>query len=123
MKSLLIIPMVLGFALLSAGIAAEPRLGVQVKGEHEYMFVNGDGQKQWYSALELEQIAIDYVKSKKLEFEFEGTQKNIWVHTDGGKVLAEVWFTSPVGKPGLQILIGRKGEVIKHKTIEPKKTG
>jgi hypothetical protein len=118
MKFSLSTSIVLGLALLSAGIGSEPHLGVQAKGEHEYMFISGDGKKQWYSALELEQIAMNYVKAKKLEFSFEGTEKNIWVHTDGGKVLAEVWYTSAAGKPGLQILIGRKGEVIKHKTTE-----
>jgi hypothetical protein len=68
--------------------------------------------------LELERIAKAYAKSKKLAFEFEGTDKNIWVNTDGVKVLAEVWFSSGVGRPALQIQIGRKGNVLKHKIVE-----
>jgi hypothetical protein len=118
MKCLLTILMILGLALTSTGHAADSRLGAQSKGEHEYMFVGGDGQKAWYSALELERIAKAYAKSNKLAFEFEGTNKNIWVNTDGGKVLAEVWFSSGVGRPALQIQIGRKGNVLKHKIVE-----
>jgi hypothetical protein len=118
MKYPLTIVIVLGLALTVIGHASDSRLGVQSKGEHEYMFVGGDGQKAWYSALELERIAKAYAKSKKLAFEFEGTEKNIWVNTDGGKVLAEVWFSSGVGRPALQIQIGRKGDVLKHKIVE-----
>jgi hypothetical protein len=99
--------------------AADIRLGVQAKGDYEYMFISGEGHKAWYSALELEQIARAYAKDKKLDFNLDTAEKNIWVHTDGGKVLAEVWFLSGPGKPYLQILIGRKGNVLKHK-IETK---
>ena len=114
--SITILVFCMGFA--SVGQAADSRLGVQTKGGHEYMFVSGEGKKAWYSALELEQIANAYAQSKKLDFKFEGTEKNIWVHTEGGKVLAEVWFSSGVGRPALQIQIGRKGHVINHKIVE-----
>ncbi len=119
MKFKLIIPLALASILASAAYAADNRVGVQAKGDYEYMFISGDGHKAWYSALELERIAMDYAKEKKLDFNFDGAERNIWVHTDGGKVLAEVWFLSGSGKPALQILIGRKGNVIKHK-IETK---
>ena len=109
--------MVLLFAIISTGPAADRRVGVQSRGEQEYMFVMGDGQKAWYSALELEQIARTYAQTQKLDFKFEGTEKSVWVHTDGGKVLAEVWFKAGGGRPTLQVHIGRKGNVLKHKIV------
>ena len=113
-----LLAMFLGFIVTATAYAADARLGVQVKGDYERMFISGDGQKAWYSALELEQIALAYAGSKKLDFNFEGTDRSVWVHTDGGKVLAEVWFHSGAGKPALRVDIGRKGNVLKHK-IEP----
>jgi len=89
--------MVLLLALMSTGRAADKRVGVQSKAEQEYMFVMGDGQKAWYSALELEHIARTYANTQKLDFKFDSTEKSVWVHTDGGKVLAEVWFKSGGG--------------------------
>lgn len=113
-------PIILGLALLSTAPAADSRLGVQSKGQHEYMFISGDGKKAWYSGLELEQIARAYAKSQKLDFNFDGAEANIWVHTDGHKVLAEVWFSTGAGRPTLQIQIGRKGNALKHKVVEAK---
>jgi hypothetical protein len=105
----------LGLALVGGLEGAESRVGVQTKGEQEYMFVGGEGKKAWYSALELEQIARAYAASQKLDFDVATAEKSVWVHTDGGKVLAEVWFSSGAGRPSLQVQIGRKGSVLKHK--------
>lgn len=115
MKYTIIMTVALGFALVGGLEGAEGRVGVQSKGEHEYMFVGGEGKKAWYSALELEQIASAYAAAQKLEFDFATAEKSVWVHTDGGKVLAEVWFSSGAGRPSLQVQIGRKGNVLKHK--------
>jgi hypothetical protein len=115
MKNKTALLIVTALTLAATGYAAENRVGVQVRGEHEHMFVSGDGHKAWYSALELAQIATDYARTNKLDFQFEGTEQNVWVHTDGGKVLAEVWFSPLAGGPALQVQIGRKGTVLKHK--------
>jgi photosystem II stability/assembly factor-like uncharacterized protein len=103
----------LGSAKSASG--TDYRHGVKAEGSHEYMYVSADGQKAWYSALELERIARDYAQSEKLDFDFADTEKKIWVHTDGGRVLATVWFSSAIGKPSLCIEIGRSGKVIGHK--------
>lgn len=92
----------------------DSRVGVTARDPHEYMFVAGDGYKAWYSALELEQIARRYADEHKLEFTFEGTEKMVWVKTDGGRVLANVAYSSGVGQPILYIAIDRHGRVINH---------
>jgi hypothetical protein len=115
MKHTNALALILWVALASAGFSADSRVGVQSKGDQEYMFISGDGKKAWYSALELEQIARAYASSQKLEFDFASAEKSVWIHTDGGKVLAEVWFSAGATRPSLQIQIGRKGNVLKHK--------
>ncbi len=101
-------------SVLLMGQAATTRLGVKDKGEHEHMFISADGPKEWYSALELERIARGYVESKKADFRFEGAELNIWVNTDGGKVLADVYWSRGIGKPSLHVEIGRNGKPIRY---------
>ena len=88
---------------------------VLAKGEHEHMFIAGDGPKAWYSSLELERIAKGYAYDKKLDFKLERTEMNIWIKTDGGKVLATAHFASDFGKPYLSIQIGRDGKILSHR--------
>ncbi len=106
--------MTLAVAVL-AGCSSPSRVGVIAQGPHEYMYVAGDGQKAWYSALELEKTARRYADEHKLEFNFEGTEKNVWVNTDGGRVLADVYYSSGLGEPSLSIAIDRYGRVIRHR--------
>ena len=95
------------------------RLGVQAKGPHENMFVAASGQKAWYSALEFENLARDYVRSNKIDFDFTDTQTTIWISTCCSDTLAEVWFSSSAfSRPALCVRIGRKGQVLGH-TITP----
>lgn len=102
--------------VLSVGCASnQPRIGVLERGEHDYMFIQGDGQKQWYSALELRKIAEQYVREKKIDYPISDAAINIWVYTDKRKPLAEVWFTQGVGQPTLGIDIDRYGRVMRHR--------
>ena len=38
----------------------------------------------------------------------------VWVKTDGGRVLANVFYSSGLGQPVLHVAINRKGRVIHH---------
>ena len=93
------------------------RFGVKDKGQHEHMFISAEGAKEWYSALELEGIARRYAETKKVDFQFEGAEMNIWVKTDGGKILADVWWSHAIGKPSLHVEIGRDGKPTRYETI------
>ena len=119
MKPTLIPPTLTILFVVFIAQAATTRLGVKDKGEHEHMFIAADGPKQWYSALELERIAKGYAESKKADFQFEGTEMNIWVKTDGGKVLADVYWSKGVGKPMLHVEIGRDGKPMRHEITIP----
>ena len=102
--------------LITTGCAQQfdDRLGVQSQGSHEYMFVSGDGHKMWYSALELETLARNYVKQKSIAFDFANTEKAIWVNTGGSRTLATVSFSSGIGKPFLDVTIDRHGKAVRH---------
>jgi hypothetical protein len=119
MKAAFVIPTFVILSVLFIAQAATTRLGVKDKGEHEHMFVAADGPKEWYSALELERIARSYAESKKADFRFEGTEMNIWVKTDGGNVLANVYWSKGIGKPMLHVEIGRDGKAIRHEITIP----
>ena len=95
-------------------VRPDSRMGVLEQYPHEYMFVAGDGPKAWYSALELEQKARRYASEHKLEFDFDGTEKAVWAKTDGGRVLADVHYSSGMGQPVLHIAIDRHGKAIGH---------
>ncbi len=97
------------------GAGDDGRIGVETQGPHEYMFVEGSSEKAWFSALELENLARDYVKRNEIDFDFADTEKTIWVSTSGGRILAEVFFIpSRYGKPVLNVKIGRNGKVLGH---------
>ena len=112
-----------GLALLGAILAGcsglgqgdDARVGVELQGPHEYMFVEGSGEKTWFSALELENLARDYVKTNKIDFDFTDSETTIWLSTGGGRILAEVFFSpSRYGRPVLNVKIGRNGKVLEH---------
>lgn len=75
------------------------------------VFVNGTGHK-WYSVTELEQIAKDYAKQKKIQFDFAHAGRSVWVHTDGSNVIARVVFASDFGKPMYYAEVDRHGIVV-----------
>jgi hypothetical protein len=75
------------------------------------VLVKGTGQK-WYSATELEQIAKDYAKQKKIQFDFAHADRSVWVRTDGSNVIARVVFASSFGKPMYYADIERQGIVV-----------
>jgi hypothetical protein len=93
---------------------SDGRPGVQAQGAHEYMFVKSSGRKVGFSALEFEQIARQYAEQQRLQFQFEGTEKMIWIRTDGSPIIADVYFIAALGEPSLHIEIDRDGKVKGH---------
>ena len=90
-------------------------MGVEVQGEHEYMFVAGDGDKGWWSALELERLAKEYARRESIAFDFTNTKTKIWIATDGKKELAKVHFYGPgLEDPFLDVRVSREGRVLEH---------
>jgi hypothetical protein len=79
-------------------------------GEQLSVYVNGAGDK-WYSAWELEQIARDYARQRKIQFSFEGAERSVWVRTSGSNIIASVSFSSGMGKPIFMVDIDRSGKV------------
>jgi hypothetical protein len=79
------------------------------------VFANGIGDK-WYSASELEQIAKDYAKQKKIDFDFtKATERSVWIYTGGSNIIASVSFSSDFGKPAYIADIGRDGKVVTNR--------
>jgi hypothetical protein len=75
------------------------------------VFVHGTGDK-WFSATDLEQIARGYAKQKKIDFNFELTERNVWVSTSGSNIIASVCFSSGMGEPILKVEIDRTGKAV-----------
>jgi hypothetical protein len=74
------------------------------------VYANGLGDK-WYSASELEQIAKDYAKQKKIDFDFSKAGRSVWIYTGGSNIIARVSFASDFGKPIYTADIDRTGKV------------
>ena len=77
--------------------------------------VQGGNDKTWFSGHQLVVIARRYAEEQKLDFNFEGTEKVVWVKPEG-LVRADVWFTSGMGKPSLHVAIDKYGKVIRYDT-------
>jgi hypothetical protein len=110
---------ILPYIALLAGCSSlhqEGRVGVLARDPNEFVFVSGDGQKEWYSGLELDQIARRYAYEKCLGFDFSEASRSVWINTNGRKVLANVSYSSEFGMPFLNIAIDRHGKVIRHET-------
>jgi hypothetical protein len=75
------------------------------------VFVHGAGDR-WYSAADLEQTARDYTKQKKIDFNFELTERNVWVPTSRSNIIASVSFSSGMGEPILRVDIDRAGKAV-----------
>lgn len=104
-------------AILAVGCSTSrfpTRFGVQAHEPGEFMFVSADGKKEWYSALEFDRIARRYAEEQRLAFDFQGTERMVWIKTDGGRVLADVFYSSGMGKPVLHVAISRHGQAIRH---------
>ncbi len=86
-----------------------------VVGPREYVMVQGANDRTWYSGHQLIGIARRYAEEQKLGFDFDGTEKTVWVKPRG-RVRADVWFSSEMGKPVLHVAINKYGEVIRHDT-------
>lgn len=74
------------------------------------VYANGIGDK-WYSASELEQIAKDYAKQRKIDFDFTKAGRSVWIYTGGSNIIARVSFASDFGKPIYIADIDRSGKV------------
>lgn len=82
----------------------------------EYVMVQGANDKTWFSGHQLIGIARHYAEEQKLGFDFEGTEKIVWVNP-GGRARADVWFSSGssgMGKPVLHVAIDKYGKVIAY---------
>ena len=95
-----------------AGVSAEDAFVVEPR---EYVMVQGANAKTWFSGHQLIGIARRYAEEQKLRFDFAGTERIVWVNP-GGRVRADVWFSSGVGKPVLHVAIDKYGKVIRHDT-------
>ena len=82
-----------------------------LRGQQLNVYVSGNGDK-WYSASQLEKIATDYAKERKIKFSFEGTERSVWVNTGGSNIVASVSFSSGIGKPSFMVDIDRSGKVV-----------
>ena len=60
-----------------ADVSPEDAFVVEPK---EYVMVRGAGDKTWFSAHQLIAIARRYAEEQKLGFDFEGTEKVVWVN-------------------------------------------
>ena len=81
----------------------------------EVVMIQGPNDKVWFSGHQLIGLAMRYAEEQKLGFEFEGTEKIVWVNP-GGRVRADVWFSSGMGEPVLHVAIDKYGRVIRHDT-------
>ncbi len=77
--------------------------------------IQGPNDKVWFSGHQLIGLAMRYAEEQKLGFEFEGTEKIVWVNPEG-RVRADVWFSSGMGEPVLHVAIDKYGRVIRHDT-------
>ncbi len=81
----------------------------------EVVMIQGPNDKVWFSGHQLIGLAMRYAEEQKLGFEFEGTEKIVWVNPEG-RVRADVWFSSGMGEPVLHVAIDKYGRVIRHDT-------
>jgi hypothetical protein len=84
-----------------------------VVGPKEYVMVQGANDKTWFSSHQLIGIARHYAEQQKLGFDFEGTEKIVWVNP-GRRPRADVWCSSGMGNPSLHVAIDKYGKVIGH---------
>lgn len=110
MKSLIIL-LILTFAFLHAkGQTSAVTTTNAPKEFPPSVYANGIGDK-WYSASELEQIAKEYAKQKKIDFDFSKAGRSVWIYTGGSNIIARVSFASDFGKPIYTADIDRTGKV------------
>jgi len=96
----------------SAAVSPDAAFAVEPK---EYVMIQGVNDKVWYSGHQLVGIARRYAQERKLGFDFEGTEKIVWVKP-GRRVRADVWFSSGMGQPVLHVAIDKHGKVLRHDT-------
>ncbi len=81
------------------------------------VYVRGAGEK-WYSARDLERVAREYVKERKMDFALEG-KPIVWVNTSGSNVMASVSFAAGVGSGIVVVDIDPHGKVITNHMSQP----
>ena len=67
----------------------------------------------WFSAAELDQIAREYARRQRIDFNFSGVETVIWVPRSRD-YLARVQYSSGIGQPVLLVTIGWDGTVRDH---------
>lgn len=66
-----------------------------------------------FSEPKLVETALRYAKDRMLSFDFARTESAIWVRVKE-PISADVWFTSGLGQPALNVAIDKYGSVISH---------
>lgn len=114
------IPTLLALPLCVGCVSTDRRTAVShgdafVVEPKEYVMIQGASDKVWYSGHQLVGIAKRYAQERKIDFNFEGTEKIVWVKP-GGRVRADVWFSSGIGQPVLHVAIDKNGKALRHDT-------
>src|SRR5687768_7262954 len=106
-------------AVLLPGCAKTYAPKVLVEGHPPRIYERMDGSTRivehrgWYDAEQLDQIVREYVRAKKVDFDFRGTEPRFWVPRDR-QHLVDARYSSGFGKPVLSAKIGADGHVIDH---------
>ena len=69
----------------------------------------------WFSGKELDAIARRYAREQRIDFRFSGVDTQIWVPRSRD-YLADVEYSSGIGKPVLSVTINWDGTVREHRT-------
>lgn len=109
------------FVLIGCGRAPEPRLLVGGYPPREWTYpasfgVTGEpvtGEKDWYSARDLDRIVRAYVRENGVRFDFRGKQAQFMACREG-EHMASGMYVSGMGQPVLAVDIGRDGHVKRH---------
>jgi hypothetical protein len=92
------------------------------------VLVSCANEKHWFKSNELVQVAKNYAQVNRINFDFRGSEVNVWVDRNNKDELAHVVFSHGVGAPILLISIDEGGNAISYKNtvgidnfMEPKR--
>jgi hypothetical protein len=106
-------------AVLLPGCADKYPPKVLVEGHPPRVYERTEGathiieHRGWYDAEQLDRIVREYVREKKVGFDFRGTEPQFRVPRDR-QFLARATYSSGFGRPVLSATIGWDGHVVEH---------
>ena len=108
--------------LTGCGRATEPRMIVEGHPPRDWTYpasfgVTGEpvtGEKNWYTARDLDRIVRAYVRKNGVRFSFKGTHAQFRVGRER-EYLASGMYSAGMGKPVLHVDIGWDGRVKGHR--------